>query len=168
MMTMVSLLQCFDTFFGLHISHLIFSATERTSRSLQAQDTSVQEALSAAKLAIACIKRQRNDATYQMFYSSVVLQAKKYTDDPVLPCYKRPPRHLDDGSAPHIFTSSQEYFRARYFEALDFVENEISRRFKVHKHYQMQQKHFYLKVPLLPVRKIVECSKSLQVENDIM
>ena len=44
----LSLPQRFDTFFGLHLSHLIFSATEQTSRSLQAQDTSVQEALSAA------------------------------------------------------------------------------------------------------------------------
>ena len=45
----------FDTFFGLHLSHLIFSATEQTSRSLQGQDTSVQEAVSVAKLPIAFI-----------------------------------------------------------------------------------------------------------------
>ena len=125
----LSLLQRFDTFFGLHLSHLIFSATEQTSRALQAKDTSVQEAVNAAKLAIAFIKRQRSDTAYEFFYSSIVLQAKKYTNDPVLPRYKRPPKRLDDGSAPHVFTSPQEYFRTKYFEALDFVENEISRRF---------------------------------------
>ena len=72
-------------FFGLHLSHLIFSATEQTSRSLQSQETSVQEALSAVNLALASVKRQRKDTAYQSFYSSVVLKAKKYTDDPVLP-----------------------------------------------------------------------------------
>ena len=125
----LSLLQRFETFFGLHLSHLIFSATEQTSRSLQSQDTSMQEVLCAVNLAKAFIKRQRKDTAYQSFYSSVVLKAKKYTDDPVLPRYRRPPRHLDDGSAPHSFASPKDYFRAKYFEALDFVENEISRRF---------------------------------------
>ena len=125
----LSLLQRFETFFGLNLSHLIFSATEQTSRTLQAKDTSVQEALSAVNLAIAFLKRQRKDTAYQLFYSSVVLKAKKYTDDPVLPRYRRPPRRLDDGSAPHLFTSPEEYYRAKYFEALDFVENEINRRF---------------------------------------
>ena len=79
----LSLLQRFETFFGLHLSPLIFSATEQTSRSLQSQDTSVQEALCAVNLAIAFIKRQTKDTSYQSFYSSVVLKAKKYTDDPV-------------------------------------------------------------------------------------
>ena len=89
----------------------------------------MQKALSAVNLAAAFIKRQRKDAAYQLFYSSVVLKAKNYTDDPVLPCYRRPPRCLDDGSAPHSFASPEDYYRAKYFEALDFVENEINRRF---------------------------------------
>ena len=125
----LSLLQRFETFFGLNLSHLIFSATEQTSRALQAQDTSVQEALSAVNLAAVFIKRQRKDSAYQLFYSSVVLKAKNYTDDPVLPRYRRPPRCLDDGSAPHSFASPEDYYRTKYFEALDFVENEINRRF---------------------------------------
>ena len=52
----LSLLQCYETLFGLHLSHLIFSATEQTRRSLQSQDTSVQETLSAVNIALAFIK----------------------------------------------------------------------------------------------------------------
>ena len=74
-------------------------------------------------------KAEKGDTAYQSFYSSVVLKAKKYTDDLVLPRYRRSPRDLDDGSAPHSFASPKDYFRAKYFEALHFVENEISRRF---------------------------------------
>ena len=125
----LSLLRQFDTFFGLNLSHLIFSATEQTSRALQAKDISVQEALNAVNLTVAFLKRQRIDTAYQLFYSLVVTNAKKYTDDPVLPRYRRPPRRLDDGSAPHVFTSPKDYYRAKYFEALDFVENEVNRRF---------------------------------------
>lgn len=130
MMTMaeelVAMLQHFDTFFGLNLAYLIFSATEQTSTTLQAKDTSVQEAFTAVNLAVAFLKRQRNDTAYQLFYLSVLLKAKKYIDDPVLPRYRRPPRHLDGGSAPHSFTSPEEYYRV---EALDFVENEVKRRF---------------------------------------
>ena len=56
-------------------------------------------------------------------------KANKYTDDPVLPRYRRPLRHLDVRSAPHSFAPPEEYYRVKYYEALDFTENEISRRF---------------------------------------
>ena len=89
----------------------------------------MQETLSAVNIALAFIKRQRKDTTYQSFYSLVVLKAKKYTDDPVLPHYRRPPRCLDVRSAPHSFAPPEKYYRVKYYEALDFAENEISRRF---------------------------------------
>ena len=43
-------LEKFDTYFGLKLSHLIFSGTEQTSISLQGKNTSVQEALGCAAL----------------------------------------------------------------------------------------------------------------------
>ena len=89
----------------------------------------MQETLSAVNIALAFIKRQRKDTAYQSFYSLVVLKAKKYTDDPVLPRYRRPPRRLDVRSAPHSFAPPEKYYRVKYYEALDFAENEISRRF---------------------------------------
>ena len=89
----------------------------------------MQETLSAVNIALAFIKRQRKDTAYQSFYSLVVLKAKKNTDDPVLPHYRRPPRHLDVTSAPHSFAPPEKYYRVKYYEGLDFAENEISRRF---------------------------------------
>ena len=89
----------------------------------------MQECLSAVNIALAFIKRQRKDTAYQSFYSLVVLKAKKYTDDPVLLRYRRSPRRLDVRSAPHSFAPPEKYYRVKYYEALDFTENEISRRF---------------------------------------
>ena len=96
---------------------------------MQAKDTSVQEAVNVAKLAITFIKRQRADTAYEFFYLSVVLQARKLLM--ILFCHAIKD-HQNICSAPHVLTSRQEYFRAfrgKYFEALNFVENEISRRF---------------------------------------
>ena len=128
----LSLLQHFETFFGLNLSHLIFSAIEQTLRTLQAKDTSIQEALSAVNLDLGCYfcKRQRKDTAYQLFYSSVVLKPRNILM--ILSCHATEGHQdvcIDDGSAPHVSTSPEECYRAKYFEALDFVENEINRRY---------------------------------------
>ena len=121
-------LERFDTYFGLKLSHLVFSATEQTSIALQGKSTTVQEALTAASMAKSYLVRQRDSKAYDSFYSSVVDQAKEYTDDPVLPRYKKIPKRLDDGAQPHRFTTVQDYYRAQYYEVLDLI-GEISRRF---------------------------------------
>ena len=87
----------FKTFFGLKLSHLVFSATEQVSITLQCKNTTIQEALSAAAMAESFLQRQRKDNSFEMFYSSVVSQANEYNiSDPVLPRYRRPPKRIDD------------------------------------------------------------------------
>ena len=44
-------LERFDTYFGLKLSNLVFSATEQTSIALQGKSTTIQEALTAASMA---------------------------------------------------------------------------------------------------------------------
>ena len=97
-------LEYFDMHFGLKLSHLVFSATEQTSIALQGKSTTVQEALMAASMATSYLVRHRDDEAYDSFYSSTVDHAKEYTDDPVLPRYKRIPKRVDDGAQPHTFT----------------------------------------------------------------
>lgn len=43
----------FSTYFGLELSNLVFLVTEQLSITLQGTDTSLQQAVQAAKLAIA-------------------------------------------------------------------------------------------------------------------
>ena len=115
---------------GLKLSHLVFSATEQVSITLQCKNTTIQEALSAAAMAESFLQRQRKDNSFEMFYSSVVSQANEYNiSDPVLPRYRRPPKRIDDGAPPHHFTSAKEYFRVQYFEVIDLLKGEISKRF---------------------------------------
>ena len=83
----------------------------------------------AANLAKSYLVRQRDDKACNSFYSSTVNQAKEYTGDPVLPCYKKVPKRLDDGARPHRFAAVRDYYRAQYYEVLDLLISEISRRF---------------------------------------
>ena len=127
---LLSQLERFDTFIGLKLSHLVFSGTEQTSINLQKKDTSVQEALACVDLAISYLKRLRTDDSFRQFYSSAVQQAEEFTSEPSLPRYRRPPKRLDDGSAPHSFKSPEDYYRSHYFYVLDLISEEISDRFK--------------------------------------
>ena len=87
-------LEKFDTHFGLKLSFLLFSGTEQTSTTLQGKNTSVQEALSCAEVTQNYLSRLRSDESFDRFHNSVVTEAELYTDDPVLPRYRVPPRKL--------------------------------------------------------------------------
>ena len=69
-------LEHFDTYFGLKLSHLVFSVTEQTSIALQGKSTTVQGALTTASMAKSYLVRQWDSKAYQS-YSTVVDQAKE-------------------------------------------------------------------------------------------
>ena len=89
----------------------------------------MQEALSCAEVTQSYLSRLRSDESFIEFYASVVKEAEQYTDDPVLPWYKRPPRRIGEGVVPHQFKSPEDYYRSLYFEALNLVSKQISTRF---------------------------------------
>ena len=66
-------------YFGLRLSHLLLSATEQLSLTLQSVDT-----VQASKLAL--------EGWY--FYDQVLESAKHFTDEPTLPCCSKQPRWL--------------------------------------------------------------------------
>ena len=57
----LSLMEKFNLYFGLKLSHLIFSAMEQLSISLQGKDTTIQESVQAARLALNYLEAQRTD-----------------------------------------------------------------------------------------------------------
>ena len=117
-------LQKFDTYFGLKLSHLIFSGNEQTSVNLQKKNTSVQEALSCAAVTRSHLDRLRSDRSFKEFYALVVAEAQPQTEDPTVPRYRQPPKRLDQGAAPHQFSSAEEYYRSLYFQVLDLVSQQ--------------------------------------------
>ena len=121
----------FSTYLGLKVSHLIFAGTEQLSITLQGKDTTVQDAATAADLAVCYLERQRSDEKFHSFYQDVLKSSKDLTAPPCLPRYRRPPKRLDEASlTSHEFTSPESYFRQQYFEVLDLLASELKRRFQ--------------------------------------
>ena len=62
----VSALEKFSTLFGLKLGHILFGTAEEVSKSLQAKDTTLQQALSTINLASAFYRRQRTGGIQQI------------------------------------------------------------------------------------------------------
>ena len=121
----------FSTYFGLKLSHLVFSATEQLSVSLQSKNTTVQEAIGCADVTKKFLQDQRNDRKFEAFYLRVVEEAKDLASEPTLPRHKRRPQRIEFSSCPgHRFEDAKSYFRHQYFEVLDTACGELERRFQ--------------------------------------
>ena len=57
---------------------LIFSGTEQTSNKHQRRDTSVQEALACAGIAVRYLRRLISDKSFKQFYALMVEQAEEH------------------------------------------------------------------------------------------
>ena len=126
----VSALEKFSTQFGLKLGHILFGTAEEVSKSLQAKDTTLQQALSSINLASAFYRRQRSDEEFKRFYDDVVEEAQQLAiGKPQLPRYRRPPARIDSGSHPRCFSSPRDYYRHLYFEACDLLLRELTDRF---------------------------------------
>ena len=124
----LSQMEKFSTYFGLKLSHLIFSGTEQLSITLQGKNTTVQEAVTAAELTVNFLERLQQDNSFDEFYSRIVEAAKEFTSPLTLPRYRKPPRRPGNvGTASHDFDTAQSYFRKQYFEVLELLINELKR-----------------------------------------
>ena len=119
----------FSTLFGLRLSHLLFSATEQLSLTLQGKDTTIQDAMNAANLTLAFLERQRSPDSFVRYYSKVVAESHQLTSEPALPRYRKRPRRYDDGQSSHRYDSPQSYYRQQYLEAIDLVHSDLRARF---------------------------------------
>ena len=63
------------------------------------------------------LNRQRSDSAFS-FYDSVVKDAQTFTNEPTVPRKQG-----------HLYASPSVYFCKQYFEVLDLLVAEISRRF---------------------------------------
>ena len=120
----------FSMYFGLQLSHFIFSATEQLSIALQGKETSLQQAVQASRLTIGFLARQRDDNLFNTFYSRILGASDGLTNQPILPRLRRPPRRRDSASSAHVFETPQAYYKQQYFEALDIVVTDLHTRFQ--------------------------------------
>lgn len=119
----------FDTFFGLKLSYLLFSASEQLSINLQSKNITVQEAVRGANLLVSHLKSLRTDANYNAFYEEVIGTSQDLTSEPTIPHQRKLPKRLDDGATPHVYLTPKDRLRHKYFETLDLAVGEVERGF---------------------------------------
>ena len=79
---MLSLVEKFDTYFRLKLSHLLFSATEKASTTLQRNDLLVQEVSTCSQCTINYLRRLRNDENFDQFYATAIKSTDEQTGVP--------------------------------------------------------------------------------------
>ena len=99
---MVLKMDNFDTFLGLKLAYLIFSASEQLSINLQAKDTTVQEAVRGSLLLTTHFRSLRDESKFNNFYDAVVRESRELTAEPTLPRRRKVPRRFDDGASPNM------------------------------------------------------------------
>ena len=126
---MVLKMDNFDTFFGLKLAYLIFSASEQLSINLQAKDTTVQEAVRGSLLLATHFRSLRDESKFNNFYDAVVRESRELTAEPTLPRRRKVPRRFDDGASPHTYETPKDRHRHMYFEVTELAAGEVERRF---------------------------------------
>lgn len=64
----LNMLEKFSTYFGLKLSHFVFSVTEQLSITLQGKTTTLQKAKHTSQLTENYLRRQRSDTAFEAFY----------------------------------------------------------------------------------------------------
>ena len=83
-------LEKFSTFFGIKLCHLLFSAAEKVSSTLQRKDITLAEALTAVETAKSYYEQIRADDTFLKFYNRIVTEAQSFKlHPPELPRYRK-------------------------------------------------------------------------------
>ena len=90
---------------------MIFDPSETLSKSLQAVNTSTQDAYTAVQLAVQHYKRLRSNTRFTEFFNHVCDEARslEVTEEPCLP------RRLDNGEEGHFPGTVEDYYRQQYF-----------------------------------------------------
>ena len=117
-------------YYGLKLSHLVFSATEQFSTMLQSKNLTIQEAVHGANLATNFLERQRSEVAFELFYQKVLEESKELISEPLLPRYRRISKRFDGGCEIHRYEDPRALNRQEYFEAMETVKGEITRQFQ--------------------------------------
>ncbi len=112
------------------LAHLIFSATETVSCSLQRVDNNLQDILCAIDMLINYLMRIKTDDYFKTFYEGILADAKSLTDEPILPRIRKPPSRFDFLPSATHYDNVYESYRHQYFEIINKILHFLDLRFK--------------------------------------
>ena len=91
---------------------------------------SAAEGQKLASMTITTLLQCRSDVAYDLFWKRIEESGRSLDiSEPALPRRRKLPRRLDEGSDGTTFQNPKDYYRKRYFEAIDFIVSSIQDRF---------------------------------------
>ncbi|KAF3859823.1 hypothetical protein F7725_000078 [Dissostichus mawsoni] len=125
-----ALMTQFSVFFGLKVCLKLFSSAEEVARVLQSKDLSAETVKSAVQMLQTYYTNLRStEALHSIFEDAQRTTMNDLVQAPALPPRRRAPRRYDDGDAPHRWENPEDYFRSQFFEVVDLLTSELTRRF---------------------------------------
>ena len=127
---MAGKMEKFKTYLGQRFSLNLFSVCEQLAKTLQTKGITAQTAMVGVTALKGNLQQQRED--FSLFYQQTVAKATEYdfVEEPKLPRRRQVPRRLQHGEAPqHQHESTEAFYRASYYEAIDACIAELNRRF---------------------------------------
>ena len=137
-----SQMKTFEFFYGLHLSHKIYSLTDNLSKTLQKESMSALEGQRIANLTIKTFQDMRTKEAADLFYKYVVGNASSHKSiaQPMLPRKRKRPNYqslvnffqvdgYENNGEEHYSRSPEEFYSVIYFEALDLITTSIKSRF---------------------------------------
>jgi hypothetical protein len=116
-------------YWSLSVANRIFGPAERLSKSLQAIKMTVNGALAAVKMTHDLLTSLRDDKIFDDIMQDIAAAEEKYgLEALVLPRTRKPPKRLDNGSAPAELTVKQ-FYKQMFFQLLDKVTSCLQDRF---------------------------------------
>ena len=141
-------MKTFKFFFGLSLSHKLYSMTDNLSKTLQAERMSALTGRKQAELVIETVsgmskdkKGIRDPKKFKAFYDTTTKHAvsKKKIDQPKLPRQRNAPKNYSilqyvtrpeqKTSEAHHPETPEDYYREIFYEAVDTLENVLKDRF---------------------------------------
>lgn len=121
----------FSTLFGLKLSHLLYSAAETVSLTLQRKDITLQDTLCAVEVATAYYRRLRSEEEFDRLYDRTVVLADYRNGQPQLHLEIDEGRHgwMVEVLSIRFLLRKLIFARCTYFEACDLLSGALEERF---------------------------------------
>ncbi len=117
--------------FFIFLGHLVVSATEEASCSLQRVENNLQDVLCSIATLTKYLSRIKTDEYFMIFFQGVQAEAKSLTDEPLLPRSRKPPARFADCLPTSIrYETIYDLYHHEYFDVINKIIISLDSRFK--------------------------------------
>ena len=133
-------MELFQLYYGLHISHKLYSLTDDLSVALQSKKRSALSGQKLARLTMKTIERMRTEKDANIFFEYVLKRSERhrFICEPTTGRKRRQPKYsilnyvdgLPAGDSSHHPESPRDMYRGLYFEVINYLLQQLHDRFE--------------------------------------